>query len=193
MGWNDEHPSIFCVGSTSDKVSAPHQPLVFCLLVGVQVPALIDTGSMKSIISSQVFAHLVQASAHSKSPPPSLRSTSNTCVSITGQPLQFSGSISSSLSFPSNDFLYAGEFLGCDNVLPPLQCVLRWDFLTGNHLQLAVLGGTYSLVGPHGSTPIAALSSLLHSLPLRSHAPLLYPSKATCLFLYSLLTMVQFL
>ena len=60
MGCNDEHPSIFPVGSASDKVSAPHQPLVFCLLGGVQVPALINTGSMKSIFSSQVFAHLVQ-------------------------------------------------------------------------------------------------------------------------------------
>ena len=157
MGWNDEHPSIFSVGSASDKVSGPHQPLVFCSLDGVHLPALIDTGSMKSIISSQVFSQLVQASAHSKSPPPSLRSTSNTCVSITSQLLQFSGVVSTSLSFPGNDFLYTGEFLVCDNVLPPLHCVLGWDFLATNHLQLAVLGGTYSLVGPHGSTPLTPL------------------------------------
>ena len=60
MGWNDEHPSIFSVGCASDvagqsKISVARQPLVFCVLEGVQIPALIDTGSMKSIISSRAL------------------------------------------------------------------------------------------------------------------------------------------
>ena len=85
MGWNDEHPSIFSVGCASDvagqsKISVTRQPLVFCVLEGVQIPALIDTGSMKSIISSRVFERISETSAHEKQPPPPIRNTSNVCL-----------------------------------------------------------------------------------------------------------------
>jgi len=50
--------------------------------------------------------------------------------------------------------MHSVEFLVCDNLLPPLQCVLGWDFLTFYSLQLAVFEGSYCLIGPHGSTPL---------------------------------------
>ena len=85
MGWNGEHPSVFCVGPTSgENMSNPRQPLVDCLLDGVQVPALIDTGSMKSIVSSRVLDRINETSALMNKPPPIPRGTANTCVAITG-------------------------------------------------------------------------------------------------------------
>ena len=198
MGWNDEHPSIFSVGCASDvagqsKISVARQPLVFCVLEGVQIPALIDTGSMKSIISSRVFERISETSAHEKQPPPPIRNTSNVCLSITGQPLNSSFSIAASLSFPGSDFTYQGDFLVCDNVLLPLDCVLGWDFLTANYLQLAVLGGSYSLVGPHGATPITPCLNLSNHLPRIYLAFHHLPIKVRCQYLCSPLIMVQFL
>ena len=169
MGWNDEHPSVFSVGPASgENMSNPRQPLVFCLLDGVQVPALIDTGSMKSIISSRVFDRINETSALMKKPPPIPRGTANTCVAITGQPLNSTCSIAVPLSFPGSSFMYRGEFLVCANVLPRLDCILGWDFLASNYLQLAVLGDSYSLIGPHGSTPLTPClpSSLPHTTGL---------------------------
>ena len=68
--------------------------------------------------------------------------------------------------------MYQGDFLVCDNVLPRLDCVLGRDFLVSNHLHLAVLGDSYSLVGPHGSTP---LTPFLHS-------PQPYTTEPSCSF-----------
>ena len=109
---------------------------------------------MKSFISSSVYERLLSSCAPQKQPPPLLRSIANQCVSITGQRLNSSGSITVTLSFPGSAFLYAVEFVVCNNVLSPLECVLGWDFFTLYSLQLTVLGDSYSLVGPHGSTPI---------------------------------------
>ena len=50
-----------------------------------------------------------------------------------------------------------GEFLICNNVLQPLQCILGWDFIVSHRLQLSILGGTYFLVGPRGSTALTPL------------------------------------
>ena len=109
---------------------------------------------MKSFISSSVYEPLLSSCDHQKKPPPLLRSITNNCVSITGQYLNSSGSVTVSLFFPDSEFLYEVEFVVCDNVLPPLDCLLGWDFLMFYSLQLTVLGDSYSLVGPHGSTPI---------------------------------------
>ena len=74
----------------------PPQPLIECFINNVKVTALIDTGSMVSILSKSVFdklpdKHLLR------------RSDSNTFISITGQSLHSQGDI---------------PFLICDNVLP---------------------------------------------------------------------------
>ena len=47
----------------------------------------------------------------------------------------------------------------CDNVLQSLQCILGWDFLASNGLQLSLAEGSYFLVGPHGGTSLTPLSS----------------------------------
>ena len=137
----------------------------------MQVPVLIDTGSMKSLLSSSVFQRISARCAHQNKAPPPLRSISNSCVSITGQSLNSSGSADISLSFPGSQFLYVGEFLVCDNVLAPLQCVLGWDFLTFYSLQLTVIGDSYCLVGPHGSTPLTPLSLPVQPPPPGLSAP----------------------
>ena len=94
----------------------------------MQLPVLIDTGSMKSLLSSSVFQRISARCAHQNKAPPPHRSMSNSCVSITGQPLISSGSADISLSFPGSQFLYVGEFFVCDNVLALLLCVLVWFF-----------------------------------------------------------------
>ena len=144
----------------------PPQPLLFCEIEGVQVPALIDTGSMKSIISSEIFQRISAHCASTHKTSPALHADSRQCVAITGQPLTSSGSAIVSLSFPQSDFMYSIEFLVCDNLLPPLQCVLGWDFLTFYSLQLAVFEGSYCLVGPHGCTSLTPWSpAVAHPQP----------------------------
>ena len=153
-GWNDEHPSVFSIG----HASAPRQPFLLCELAGgVQVSALIDTGSMKSILSESLFRQLLDNCTRQNKTLPVFRSNPNQCVSVTGQPLRSIGSVSSCLSFPSSDYSYDCQFMVCVNVLQPPQCILGWDFLTAHNLQLSYLGDSYALVGPHGSTPLIPL------------------------------------
>ena len=123
---------------------------------------------MKSFISSSVYERLLSSCDHQKKPPPLLRSITNNCVSITGQYLNSSGSVTVSLSFPYSEFLYKVEFVVCDNVLPLSSASLGWNFLTFYSLQLTVLGDSYSLVGPHGSTSISPWQ------------PALQPSSSSC-------------
>ena len=109
------------------------------------------------MISASVFQRIRSHCSHQNKPAPSLRSTSNNCVSITGEFLKSEGSASITLSLPDSDFLYPNEFLVCSNLLHPLECVLGWDFLTFYSLQLSILGESYCLVGPHGCTPLKPL------------------------------------
>ena len=118
---------------------------------------------MKSFISSSVYERLLSSCDHQKKPPPLLRSITNNCVSITGQYLNSPGSVTVSLSFPYSEFLYKVEFVVCDNVLPLSSASLGWDFLTFYSLQLTVLGDSYSLVGPLGSTSISPWQPALQS------------------------------
>ena len=53
MGWLEGHPRIFTV---SPLVS--NQPLICCSLGGIEVHPLIDTGSMKSFITRQIYEQL---------------------------------------------------------------------------------------------------------------------------------------
>ena len=56
---------------------------------------------------------------------------------ITREPLPEEGTVEASLSFPGNDsVLYVGTFLVSGHLFSPLQCVLAWDFLTSNGLNL---------------------------------------------------------
>lgn len=149
-GWIDGHPRVFSVGA-----QIPSQPLIMCQLGGVDVHALIDTGSMKSFVSKTVFDRM--------RPLPVLHRDSPNCIGITGEPLQVAGTIQADLLFSpgSTAVPYSGHFLVSSNLFEPLQCVLGWDFLTGNNLQLSFLGdGTYSLDGVHGKTPLNPHKSL---------------------------------
>ena len=109
----------------------PASPLVL-FPTGCKIQALIDTGSMMSIINSRVFQCINEMVAYSKQPPSIIRNISNPCVSIKGQLLHSSFSISASHSLPGSSFMHQGEFLVCDNVLSPLDCIFCWDFLTSN-------------------------------------------------------------
>ena len=104
----------------------------------------------------------------SKNPPgnmvtPLNRSISNSCVSVTGQSLNSLGTSFVKMSFPNSNDCYQGEFLICNNVLRPLQCILGWDFFIGNQLQLTFSENCYHIVGSHGKTPLAPLQPFSHS------------------------------
>ena len=142
-------------------MSSPYsQPTIQCQLGGVDVHALIDTGSMKSFVSKTVFDGM--------RPLPVLKNSNSTCIGITGEPLHVEGTIHTELSFPSSGSApYSGDFLVSSNLFQPLQCTLGWDFLTCNGLQLSFAeGGAYSLVGTHGLTPLSPHNSPV-SLPLQ--------------------------
>ena len=100
---------------------------------------------MKSFVSQDTFTCI--------QPSPCLQSSSQNCISITGQPLQIEGTAHLTLLIPGNNFLLYSQ---------PLQCVLGWDFLTSNGLQLLYRDrdDAYFLEGAHGSTPIVPHNSL---------------------------------
>ena len=131
-----------------------NQPMVKCSLNGVQIEALIDTGSMKSILHKSVFDKI---SLHS--PPVINSSCSNQCVSVTGQSLRSYGEFQGQLQFSDGGHIYDIPLLVCDNLLEPLQCILGWDFLKSNHLELALDQSQYFIVGHHGHTPVTPVQS----------------------------------
>ena len=136
------------------------QPLLSCEFNGgVQLSVLIDTGSMKSILSQDACQLSSDGCKHRLENPPTFRANSSQYVSVTGQPLSSSSVIGAQVVFPGSNYVYEGDFLICDNVLPPLQCILGWGFIVSHHLQLSILGESYVLVGPHGSTPLTPLLS----------------------------------
>ena len=138
----------------NEMKSVSTQPILKCSLNGYPVEALIDTGSMKTIISKSVFEKAVVTT----DPSSVLRnsdSNSKQCYSITGQPLKSLGEFSGRLQFSGSKYVYVGNFIVCDDMLQPLQCILGWDFLTSHKLQLQVNESGYFMSGPHGITPIA--------------------------------------
>ena len=119
-GWSEGHPRVFTV---SNLVS--NQPLICCSLGGILVQALIDTGSMKSFITRQIYEQL--------RPKQEVQPTAQRCYGITGQPLPVHGTVQTTLSFPNNPIVsYPGDFLVSDHLLEPLQCIIGWDFLQMN-------------------------------------------------------------
>ena len=145
-GWVEGHPYIFSVDSS---VSISHQPLIQCSVSGVPIRALIDTGSMKSFISADIFKKI--------SPRPVLEHNAPQCISITGQQMFVEGTTQLELLFQgaSMSASYECQFIVSSSLTASLECVLGWDFLTGNGLSLSVnSNGAYHLVGPHGSAPL---------------------------------------
>ena len=125
----------------------PPQPLIECFINNVKVTALIDTGSMLSILSQSIFDKLPDK--------PLLHSSdSNACISITGQSLQSWGKFLARLQFPGSTHSYNTPFLICDNVLAPLECILGWDFLLSHQFNLVLHDSRYFLEGPHGKSSI---------------------------------------
>ena len=160
---NDECPQIFAFKNVNEcgapLSSFPQQPLVLCKVNGVLVRALIDTGSMKSFISSRVYAEL-------RPRPPIDVFAGNSCVSITGQPLSVEGVVHASLELSCGEGVsYAGTFLVSSNLLSPLECILGWDFLIRNGLSIIVNGSSYFLMGSHGNAPLTPCTSLAKDCP----------------------------
>ena len=165
-GWIEGHPLVFSVGPPLISSDISKRPLVLCNLGGVDVHALIDTGSMKSFISQHVFERLLLQ--------PVLAQTTHKCVSITGQPLDIAGTTQLDMSFPSISSLsYPGTFLISSTLFQPLECVLGWDLITFNGLQLSSTGdGSYFLLGKHGFTPLS---------PFEPSGSLSHPVNSKCL------------
>ena len=86
-------------------------------------------------------------------------------MSVTDQPLSFSGAMVTKFALPDCDYRYDVKFMVCSNLLQPLQCILGWDFIVAHKLQLSFLGGSYGLVGPHKCTPLNPWNSLSTSFP----------------------------
>ncbi len=149
-GWIEAYSPV--LGSTST------QPHIQCSLGNMNVKALIDTNSMKSFFSQQVFAEL--------QPQPKLHPFTSNCVGITFQPLHILGTAQVKLSFPCNGFhSYPDDFQVSSNLLKPLHCILGWDFLNSNGLQLVCkkANGKYFLEGTHGSTPLTPYDDKLYT------------------------------
>lgn len=103
---------------------------------------------MKSFVSRAVFDQI--------RPKQDLQVSHQRCFGITGEPLQVEGTVQTALYFPGNgSFSYTGNFLVSGQLFRPLQCILGWDFLTSNGLNLLCKGlSAYFLDGSHGKTPL---------------------------------------
>ena len=159
----DECPHIFAFTNVNEcgapLSSSSQQPLVLCKVNGVLVRALSDTGSMKSFVSSCVYAGFRPRSHIDVF-------AGNSCVSITGQPLRVDGVVQASLQLSCGEGVsYTGSVLVCSTLLPPLECMLGWDFLTSNELSILGHGSSYFLRGSHGSATLTPCTSLSEEFP----------------------------
>lgn len=126
----------------------PVHPIVKCSIKGVQVEALADTGSMRSFLNSNIHTIVDFDEIETK------KVKNERCVSITGDPLQVKGYLDVGVTIKK--VKYKATLLVCDKI--PYDCVLGWDFLVQNNLDIRVINsmrnGTYCLVGRHGKTPL---------------------------------------
>ncbi len=131
-------------------VNLPEHPFVACLIDGVPVNALLDTGSMKSFLSDNIL-NIIDFDCVRID-----KSKSQRCTSITGGELNIVGNISTSVTFHRSKHNYHSAFLVSSNI--PYDCVLGWDFIMQHKLSVQgnVLGGrsSYQLVGTYGKCPI---------------------------------------
>ena len=120
-----DRPGVSCDYS---YVSLHTQPFVKCFINNVEVHALIDTGLMRTFISSRIhniidFARtLINTTVEER------------CVSVTGGSLSILGHLNANVRFPKSRNAHEGRFHVSDNI--SYDCVLGWDFLKQNKLSL---------------------------------------------------------
>ena len=143
----------------------PPQPLTGCFINNVKVTALINTGSMLSILSQSVFDTLPDKPLLRIALIPMLVFLSP----VSHYSLHSRGEIFARLQFSGGTHSYHTPFLICDNVLPPLECILGWDFLLSHQLKLILKDSRYFLEGPHSKPPFR----LVLKTPFRHLPPIL--------------------
>ena len=79
-------------------------------------------------------------------------------------------------ALPGCDYIYDVEFMVCNKLLQPLQCILGLDFIVAHKLQLSFVEGSYGLVGPHGCTHLTSWASPSGSFS-KCSAPFSTPSE----------------
>ena len=123
-----------------------------CLIEGIKVQALVDTGSMRSFINKDVYTVMDFNNDRID------KSDLEKCRSITGGTLDILGRIDGNLKFPASKQMYNCNFLICNNI--QYDCVLGWDFLVANNLDLrrenSEGNSCYLLRGRHGKTQVCA-------------------------------------
>ena len=106
----------------------PEHPFVACVIDGVPVNVLLDTGSMKSFISDRIHNIFDFDGGRLDT------SQSHRCTSITGGDLNIAGTISTIVTFSRSKHNYHISFLESSNI--PYDCVLGWDFITQHKLSI---------------------------------------------------------
>ena len=117
------------MGNTPD-IPVPHQPLLVCEFPGgVQLSALLDTGSMRSILSADVYQHIADnCSCQGQTLAPVRVISSSPCISVTGHPLHFSGLMETQFPLPGCDYRYTAEVMICDTFDAALTMHFRMGF-----------------------------------------------------------------
>ena len=153
MGWRNKHLSIFYVENASDNApKSLGQPFVSCEFPGgFQLSALIDTGSIKFILSQEALRQM--PASQPPSSPTKIKALSILVLRLVSAFVL--------MSFAGSNAVYDCDFFIRDNVVEPLQCISGWDFILANHLQLTISEASYFLVGPHSSTPLTPVSTHL--------------------------------
>jgi hypothetical protein len=140
-GGSSDHPIV------STNLTDINHPFVDCVIDGVRVRALVDTGSMKSFVNQNVQCVIDFNDSLLD------RSSAQKCVSITGDNLHVLGQICTLVKFSNSKITHPSDFLVSDNI--QYECVLGWDFINRNKLSLSKGPGKgYFLVGRHGKTSI---------------------------------------
>ena len=130
LGGNAVRPeTVSYYNSNSNFDIIPAQPFVKCQIDGVEVNTLIDTGPMRTFISDNI--QKINDLDNKKLD----TSVTERCESITGDALRILGRMPGEVKFSKNKKTYVGNFLVCTNI--GYDCVLGWDFLVHNNLELA--------------------------------------------------------
>ena len=114
-------PRVSLNGKNDVEVSLPAQSRIRCFINGVEVQALIDTGSMRTFINDKVQAVIDFNNTLINT------TVAERCVSITGGSLNILGHVTAAVKFPKSKITYSGRFLVSNNI--SCDCVLGWDFI----------------------------------------------------------------
>lgn len=120
---------------------SPAQPFVKCKVDSIEVNMLINTGSMRTIISNKIQA--ITGIENDKLD----TFVSECCISITGGSLNILSHIPVEIKFCESNKGYKGNFLVSIDI--SYNCELGWDILVQNRL--------YQLVGPHREGVVGAI------------------------------------